>query len=307
MSRQPATAMIAIDWGTSQLRGFRLDDAGQVIDQRRADCGILSVDDGQFAAALQTVLGGWLRADAACPVYLSGMIGSRQGWREAPYVDCPARLTDLATHVIAVDIDGHGRQGWIAPGLLARDGNGDPDVMRGEEVQILGLGMANQRPQMTVCLPGTHSKWVSLSAGQVQGFATYMTGEVYAAVRDHTILGRLIDGDAPMTAAFEAGVARAAAGGDLLHQLFKVRARGLFGDLNAADSGAFLSGLLIGSEITAAVSAGITAPVMLIGNGALVSLYQRALAQCRIDCQKGDDRAAAYGLFKLAREHQNGR
>ena len=307
MTDDSETVMIAVDWGTTQLRGFRLNLAGNVIEQRCAPRGILSVADGRFADTLTEVLGDWLTAFPDSEVYLSGMIGSRQGWQEAPYVACPASLDDLAQHLVAVDIDREGRQGWIAPGLMTRNSDGDPDVMRGEEIQILGLGadIQQQPGALTVCLPGTHSKWVSVSQDQVTGFATYMTGEVYASLRDHTILGRLIDADGEMTEAFEAGVARADAAGDLLHQLFTVRAKGLFGDLDTVDSGAFLSGLLIGAEISAAVQKGITQPVVLVGAGPLVALYERAFRQRGIRRQKADDLAAARGLFKLAQEHQN--
>ena len=133
--------MIAVDWGTSSLRAYRLDGAGAVRERRAAAAGILTVKEGDFAGALAAVIGDWLAGDKDVPVYLSGMIGSRQGWVEAPYVPCPADLSQLVAGLTPVDLDDAGRRGWIAPGLTARNQFGEPDVMRGEEVQLLGLAV----------------------------------------------------------------------------------------------------------------------------------------------------------------------
>ena len=151
--------MIAVDWGTSSLRAYRLDGAGRVRDRRAVAAGILTVKEGDFAGALAAVIGDWLADETDLPVYLSGMIGSRQGWVEAPYVPCPADLSRLVAGLTPVDVDGAGRRGWIAPGLTARNQFGEPDVMRGEEVQLLGLAVdPAAAAALTVCLPGSHSR-----------------------------------------------------------------------------------------------------------------------------------------------------
>src|SRR5215831_16582470 len=149
--------MIAIDWGTSSFRAYRVSETGTVLDKRSALVGILAVADGRFAEALESQIGDWLHAGEA-PVVMSGMIGSRQGWKEAPYAHCPAGLAEIGAAMVPVQW-GH-RRAWIAPGVTCRDEGGVPDVMRGEEVQILGALDALAEPSAWICLPGTHSKWV---------------------------------------------------------------------------------------------------------------------------------------------------
>ncbi|MEC9217855.1 MAG: 2-dehydro-3-deoxygalactonokinase [Pseudomonadota bacterium] len=301
-----AAGMIAVDWGTSSLRAYHLDGAGRVHDRRAVAAGILTVKEGDFAGALAAVIGDWLADETDLPVYLSGMIGSRQGWVEAPYVPCPADLSRLVAGLTPVDVDGAGRRGWIAPGLTARNQFGEPDVMRGEEVQLLGLAVdPAAAAALTVCLPGSHSKWARIRGQTVDGFRTFMTGEVFAALRDHTILGRTMRTDGAMTAAFEDGVAAAKDDADWLHRLFTLRARGLFDELSEDDGAAFLSGLLIGYEL-AAVKVAPGDRVTVVGGDDLVALYGRALAVRGAEVRPGDPLAAARGLYVLAREHGDG-
>ncbi|MDG2286994.1 MAG: 2-dehydro-3-deoxygalactonokinase, partial [Alphaproteobacteria bacterium] len=236
------TVVIGVDWGTSSLRAYRLAEDGTVLERREAALGIMAIEGGGFEAAFEKTIGDWLDAAGEATVVLSGMIGSRQGWHEAPYLACPADVTELAAALLPVDL-ARGRQIWIAPGLSHRDDGGTPDVMRGEEVQILGAQDAIGAAPALVCLPGTHSKWARVEGGCVLGFSTHMTGEIFEVVRGHTILGRMIDADAWDEAAFVAGLDRAGEPGGLLGHLFGVRAKGLFGELNEATAGAFLSGL----------------------------------------------------------------
>ena len=219
--------MIGIDWGTSSLRAFRLASDGAVLERRQAPRGILSVADGAFAAVIGEIAGDWLR-DGEERVLLSGMIGSRQGWRESQTLSCPAGIADLARALTPVPLDG--ARGFIVPGLAASDAQGTPEVMRGEETQVAGV-LPSIGDHGVACLPGTHCKWVRIAQGRIAGFTTHMTGEAFAALSAHTILGRLMQGDEEDEAAFDRGVARAADPGGLLHHLFGARTLVLTGQL----------------------------------------------------------------------------
>ncbi|MSP88847.1 MAG: 2-dehydro-3-deoxygalactonokinase [Alphaproteobacteria bacterium] len=288
------TALIAVDWGTSSFRAYRLDGAGATIEQRGAPLGILKVEGGDFAGAFKAQIGDWLAVTAA-PVLMAGMIGSRQGWSEAPYASCPAGPTDLAARLHPLMVDG--RRCWIVPGLVYRAADGPPDVMRGEESQILGvigrLGPGRHR----LCLPGTHSKWVDVADGRIVSFATYMTGETFAVLRAHSILGRLMADGGDDLAWFDRGIRRAREGGSLLHHLFGVRTLGLFGDVPPEGQPHYLSGVLIGHEL-AAVSPG-SGPVYLLGAPALAALYRRALELLGCEARLLDPDAIRSGLFAL--------
>ena len=279
--------MIAVDWGTSSFRAFRLCESGAT-DRVDGPHGILHVPSGGFADVLRAAIAPWL-ADGERHVLMSGMIGSRQGWQEAPYLPCPAGAADLAHALVPVPFNG--AQVLLVPGLTV-DGM-VPEVMRGEEVQIVGALEATG-PDAVACLPGSHSKWVRIANGQVAGFATHLTGEAFAALRGHTILGRLMQpGAAPDPDAFARGVARSGDSGGLLHHLFGVRTLGLTGGLADAAAASYLSGLLIGHEVRAAAPDGT---VHLIGDEILCNLYAQAIALCGGASQPGPPDAAARGL-----------
>jgi 2-dehydro-3-deoxygalactonokinase len=289
--------VIAIDWGTSSFRAYRLDADGRVLDRRSAPLGILNVEGGKFAEALESQAGDWLAAGEA-PVVMSGMIGSRQGWVEAPYASCPAGAQEIAAAMREVRWGAY--RAWIAPGLSSRDASGVPDVMRGEETQIIGVLDRLPAAGAWICLPGTHSKWAEVRGGKILRFSTHMTGEVFAVMKGHSILGRMISDAPPDTAWFEAGVRRAQDAGGLLHHLFGVRARGLFGEVPNEGTASYLSGILIGHEL-ACVEAS-DGPVYLLGAAPLVELYQRALASMGRDGIALDPDAAVRGLQRLARD-----
>ena len=288
--------MIAVDWGTSSFRAYRLAPDGSVVDKRSAALGILAVQDGKFAEALETQVGDWLDQGDS-PVVMSGMIGSRQGWREVPYVVCPAGLKEIAAGMAQVRW-GEGRSAWVVPGLSCRDVTGVPDVMRGEETQLLGVLDDLPRKSTWVCLPGTHSKWVHVEDGRITELATYMTGEVFAVMKGHSILGRMMRDATVDPDAFADGVVRARDAGGLLHHLFGVRTSGLFGDLSETSSSAYLSGLLIGHELASIPL--LTETVYLLGSEQLTSLYVEALAACGISAFVLDPDAVVEGLFRLA-------
>ena len=290
--------MIAIDWGTSSFRAYRVTADGAVLDKRSAPLGIMQIEGRRFADALDSQIGDWLAAGEG-PVLMSGMIGSRQGWQEAPYVACPAGPEDIARRLIEVGW-GSGRRAWIAPGLSSRDTAGVPDVMRGEETQILGV--LDRLPESAwVCLPGTHSKWVEVREHRIARFTTHMTGEVFAVMKAHSILGRLFAGSATDLTGFDAGVQRARDPGGLLHHLFGVRARGLFGELADVSAASYLSGLLIGHELLS-ISGAHAAQVYLLGSPELTQLYQRALEQLDRSSVTLDADAVVGGLSRLAQD-----
>lgn len=290
--------MIGVDWGTTSLRAYRIAADGTVLARIDAPRGILAIPPGGFPDVLRDVAAGWIAAGER-RILLSGMVGSRQGWVEAPYLPCPAGLDGLAGAAIPVPFDG--AEVRLLPGLSCRDRHGVPEVMRGEETQMLGAAGAIGTAEATVCLPGSHSKWARLKDGRVQGFATHLTGEAFAALSAHTILARMMDTGAPHHAGgFARGVARAKQGGGLLHHLFGLRAASLFGEVAEAEAASFLSGLLIGHEVAAALEAGVTPPVILIGSEALTARYATALDIFGVPHRAADPDAAARGLHLIA-------
>ena len=287
--------MIAVDWGTSSFRVYRLDGTGRVLEMRSSPQGILSVENGNFSAVLEAQAGDWIAAGDG-PVVMSGMIGSRQGWLEVPYALCPAGFDEIAAGMRKVTWDGG--TAWIAPGLTCRDEAGIPDVMRGEEVQVLGVMDRLGPGQHMVCLPGTHSKWVEVMNGRIARFTTHMTGEAFAVFRTHSILGRMMKDGPTHVAAFEDGVRRSADAGGLLHHLFGVRARGLLGELTEAASASYLSGMLIGHEIRSAHRT--RNQVHLLCSVQLAEIYGRAFIVLGIEAKVFDPDSVTKGLFRLA-------
>ena len=287
--------MIGVDWGTSSLRAYRMTEAGQIIARASAPSGILQVAAGDFPNVLRNIVGDWL-ADGETKIILSGMVGSRQGWVEAPYLPCPADPAAIGAALTRIPFDG--ADVLLVPGLSDRDEAGTPEVMRGEETQIIGALDALGGSGL-VCLPGSHSKWAHIQGGRIAGFRTYFSGEAFAALRGGTILGRMMD-DAPHdVVAFTRGVTRSLDGGHLLHQLFGVRSLALFGELGAAQTASYLSGLLIGHEIHAALRSDTMITVHLIGASALCGLYAEAIALCGGQSILIDEDAAARGLARI--------
>lgn len=289
--------MIAVDWGTSSFRAYRLDHDGAVLEQRSAAAGLLNCA-GQFEAVLAQQLLGW---DDPL-ILMAGMIGSRSGWREVPYVACPAGAELLAAGLCELQAAGFaGRRIFIAPGVSHRPAGGTPEVMRGEEVQLLGLSdsLSGAGPH-SLCLPGTHSKWASLAQGRITGFRTAMTGELFAVLSQHSLLRATVAADAPDDPpAFALGLARAREAGGLANHLFSVRSLGLFGELTPAQAASYLSGLLIGHELEGLAPA--SGPVHLIGSRALTQRYERALRARGVEPVLHSDALSARGLHLLAR------
>lgn len=289
---------VAVDWGTTSLRLWVLARDGTVLSESRGPDGILSVKAGSYPDVLDRHL---VTANAASglPVIICGMAGARQGWVEAPYADTPADVTSLGNGAVRIDLPD--RDVRIIPGVAQRDAH-RPDVMRGEETQLLGLGVADAR----VCIPGTHSKWVSMSAGRLTGFSTCMTGELYSILTEHSILRH---SSTEMDFAADNGVfltgIEAALRDDasLSQSLFNVRARGLVSEDDGMGA-AYLSGLLIGSEIAAArAEQGSGKTVTLLASGRLAAMYENALSAAGMKAQIADaELASRNGLLSVARE-----
>lgn len=284
--------MIGIDWGTSSFRAYRFDDSGRIANRLELPRGIMHVA-GDFAGTLRSEIGAWL-AQGETRILMCGMVGSRQGWIEAPYLGCPADAAALTGAIVPVPFDGATVR--LVPGLSDADDTGTPEVMRGEETQIVGA-MAAIGGSGLACLPGSHSKWANVEAGKITGFSTYLTGEAFSALRSGTILGRLMTDGEPDPEAFGRGLAHARKTGHLLHHLFGVRTLGLMGALRNDDSASYLSGLLIGHEVAAAMPPGAT--VILIGGAKLCADYARAVEFIGGSPLLGNTDAAADGLFKI--------
>ncbi|WP_460448164.1 2-dehydro-3-deoxygalactonokinase [Alsobacter sp. SYSU BS001988] len=288
-------ALIALDWGTSRLRAYLVSASGAVRDRLGADDGIAAVPAGGFPATLRRHVGPWLDRDPSLPVVMAGMVGSRNGWVEAPYLECPVEIDDLGRSFARADLGG-GREALIVPGLTCRRPGGAPDVMRGEETKIAGAGVRDG----VVLTPGTHSKWAEVAQGRITGFSTFMTGDVYAALKDHTILGMLAQ-DPPDETGFARGLAAARGAGGLTHLAFSARTLVLMGELAPAQVGPYLSGLLIGVEIDQGLAmAPPGAEITLVAEGVFAASYAAALADRGRTCRVLDPEAVIVaGLLRI--------
>ncbi|UCI08083.1 2-dehydro-3-deoxygalactonokinase [Mesorhizobium sp. B1-1-8] len=301
-----AAAVAAVDWGTTRLRAWLLDNSGKVLAEQRGDDGLITAREKGFAKVLEGHLAA-MGAPETLPVIICGMAGSRQGWIEAPYVSVPAPIGAILAG--AARIEGERRDIRIVPGLAQHLADA-PDVMRGEETQLAGAGLPAKGRHL-VCMPGTHSKWVVVEDGAVAGFGTWPTGELFSVLAAHSILKHSL-GEHPAAVVpdspyFRQWCQRALGeGGDVSSKLFAIRAAGLLQDLKADEAAACLSGLLIGGEIASAkrrYGAG-EAPVVLIVSGALAALYGAALGFAGLAFRTVDaDEAVRAGLVEAAREN----
>jgi len=263
-----ADGFIAVDWGTTNRRAYLLDGAGHRIDEFEDAKGVLTVTDFPAAVAeIRERLGDR-------PLLLAGMIGSNKGWVEAPYVPCPAGIDELAANLTWA-----GEREAIVPGV-SYIGQGRADVMRGEEVQLLG-GVAAKlvAKEALVCHPGTHNKWALLRGGIIKTFGTVMTGELFSLLKDHSILADLLAGPVEPNDAFKRGV-RSALENDLLPaSLFGVRAGVLLGQTNKDDAASYVSGLLVGTDVRIGLTWPMAVRIMVIGRPELTRLYAAAIVE----------------------------
>lgn len=293
----------AVDWGTSSFRLWLMGENDAVIGESRSGEGMTTARETGFADVLARHLD-HVQAPADIPVIICGMAGAKQGWVEAGYLDAPAKLADIPEG--ATRVEGQSRDIRILPGLAQRDPNA-ADVMRGEETQLLGCAQKIKNSDCLVAMPGTHSKWVRVVKGEVLGFATFMTGELFQAISQHTILQHAIkdspgfDGANP---AFVNAVHAAFREPELTaNRLFSVRARGLLFSLTNFEAEATLSGTMLGLELAGALkSAPKHTPVVLVVSGKLRGLYEAAFHRVGLKFSTVDaDEAVRDGLSQAAR------
>ena len=290
------TDIIAVDWGTTNRRAYAIGRDGAVKVEMSDGRGVLAVERGGFPQAVAEIR--WRLGSA--PMIMAGMVGSNRGWVEVPYRSCPAGLTALAGG--ARRMPDH--DVVIIPGLSYSDDH-SADVMRGEEVQLLGAVAAGLvSPDVAACHPGTHAKWVRMQRGEIVAFRTVMTGELFALLKKHSILSNQLQAEIAPGAAFVAGVRRSLESCELTADLFQIRARGVVGTLSDNDAGAYASGLLIGADIrTGAAFVASEGPIALIGDPGLTSLYAAALRAAGRDWLEVDGETAFLAGIRVLAEH----
>jgi len=303
-NHRPAFSLICVDWGTTNLRAFALDEHGNIAEKRESESGIQNVQQGDFKSILNGLIQDWQTNNSESTlVLMSGMIGSRQGWLEAPYATCPVSPQDLIDGLVSVPDE---NSTWITPGICVPAETGRPDVMRGEETQVFGALRFLQRDDAVLCLPGTHSKWVAVDQGAITRFSTAMTGEVFHVMREHSILATLMTDNGEHDArAFGEGLKQSAEPGGLLNHLFTVRSKGLFNSLPGNALSSYLSGILIGHEIRELASLTHTESkeIILLGSSILSKRYAQALTLMGLSFVALDnDIATTQGLFSMAQQ-----
>ena len=284
---------IAVDWGTTNRRAYLLDSDGRCLDEMEDDCGVLSVPRGKFPHAVEQVR----QRLGDLPLLLAGMAGSTRGWMDAPYLPCPVGIGELVSALVWAEPE----RAAIVPGV-GYLGDERADIMRGEEVQILGAVDVGLIPQnCTVCHPGTHNKWVEVRDGRIAQFRTVMTGELFNLLRNGSILSDHLQGSVEAGDAFLAGVRRGLAGLVLSSEIFSVRAMALLGRLAEDDAAPFASGILIGADVGSAVADLAEGEVFVMGSPGLTALYASALSEAGAKPAEVDgEKAFIAGARKIA-------
>lgn len=290
--------LLALDWGTTSFRAYLFDSERNNIDSVTASAGIMQCDN-KFEDVYYAQVGHWLKQFRGIPVIASGMITSKQGWIETPYLPCPASLGDLSKNLTSY-LTAKGDTIHFVSGVCQKTPS--PNIMRGEETQVAGL--KGRRP-ITAILPGTHSKWIRLEGDTITRFSTFMTGEIFAAFTEHTILGRLLtEGYDPESFAegVRDGFAQKEGAGGVLSKLFGARAMPLLGLMNPDGIRDYISGLLLGTEIHEAINSGFGQDVtpVVCGSADLVERYRAALEFCAIKTEMAEAHLAASGLMRIA-------
>jgi 2-dehydro-3-deoxygalactonokinase len=265
-----ADGFIAVDWGTTNRRAYLIDDSGKRTQEFEDHKGVLLVPAGGFPDAVAEIR----KRLGDKPLLLAGMVGSNRGWKEAPYVPAPAGLDDLVKGLAWA-----GKREAIVPGVCYLK-NDRADVMRGEEVQLLGAVAAGLvDPDALVCHPGTHNKWATLREGRISDFRTVMTGELFSLLKEHSILSDLLQGQVEANNVFKSAARRAVFNETLPAELFSIRARVLLGEAKKEDAASYASGLLIGTDVRIGLSLPTSAQVTVIGRPELTSLYAAAIGE----------------------------
>jgi 2-dehydro-3-deoxygalactonokinase len=284
---------IAVDWGTTNRRAYRLDGAGSCVDEFEDARGVLPVPPGGFPAAVAEIR----ERLGDLPLLMAGMIGSNRGWVEAPYVPCPASIEDLVQHLAWP-----GEREAIVPGVSFL-GGGRADVMRGEEVQLLGAAAAGKvDADSLVCHPGTHNKWCVLRNGRLHSFHTVMTGELFSLLKEHSILSDLLVGTVEDNDAFRAGANKGIFDDGLTADLFTIRADVLLGQSKREDAPSFASGLLIGTDVRIGLKYPTAAGIVVMGRPDLTRLYAAAIEVAgRSAIELNGEQSFLEGIAELAK------
>ena len=267
-----ADGFIAVDWGTTNRRAYLIDSAGKEAQDFEDGKGVLSVAQGGFPAAIAEIR----ERLGDKPLLMAGMIGSNRGWKEAPYVPCPAGIDDLVAQLVWA-----GEREAIVPGVSFL-GKGRADVMRGEEVQLLGaLSDGVVESDGLVCHPGTHNKWTSIHRGRIHDFRTVMTGELFSLLKEHSILADLLKGSVSDNQIFRDAARHAIFNESLPAELFSIRASVLLGQMKKEDAASYASGLLIGTDVRIGLQVPTGAQIMVMGRPELTRLYVAALQEAK--------------------------
>lgn len=306
-SNEFAGGFIIVDWGTTSLRAVLVDVSGEIHGRVETARGIQSIVGGRFEEELLTSVGDWLREHGALTIIAFGMITSRNGWEEVPYVSCPASVGDLASAAVRRELS-NGSALFFLPGITDETRRPFPDVMRGEETQLVGYGL---QKDATIVLPGTHSKWARILSGRIDGFQTFVTGEIYALLSQHSFIAR-VAADVPTTAgwsAFDRGVDTAKScdpgKNPLLTLLFSARTGMLADQLEPGEICDYVSGLLIGNEFCGAQDCGWFKrddTIGIVGNDGLNTRYKRAALAFGLLVDDGGEDAAVLGALIIARD-----
>ena len=296
----PVPSLIAIDWGTTNRRGYLLNHEGIILDSYFDGDGLTNIRDEAYQASLKILAAPWVAQWGSLPILMSGMIGASTGWVDAGYCPVPVGIQELSENLVRVP----GNETiWIVPGVSTLDKAGIPDVIRGEEVQ--SLSVSGKHNDAVVITPGTHSKWVRVEGQRITWFTTFLTGDLFDAILNHTVISVLqrpgdMGGEEAFCRGVEIGFAEHA---NLMHVLFGARTNVLFNKLLPEEVSHYLSGLLIGAEIATGVSIignGDTA-LILLGSDNLTQRYQLAFATCgiNVDIANLDSVSATY--LKISR------
>lgn len=290
---------IAVDWGTSNLRVWAMAEDGRILGRAASDQGMGRLAPDAFEGALLDLVSPVLREDHMMPVICCGMVGAKQGWQEATYRAVPCKPPGMAD-AIQVRTDTARMDVRILPGVSQ---DNPADVMRGEETQVAGLLQSLGAFDGVICMPGTHTKWVHVSAGEIVSFQTFMTGEMFALLSGSSVLRHSVS-EGWDNAAFSEAVTDAMVRPEkVAGYLFRIRAEGLLRGMSSGTGRARLSGLLIGAELAAARPYWLGQPVALLGEGGMVDGYADALTAQSVDLRRvpGEDITLA-GLRAAARD-----
>jgi len=301
MNKLEDISLIVADWGTSNLRIWGMDQRGNIVHTANSDKGMSSLEPSEFEPYLISQIKNWLprEENARCHVVICGMAGAKSGWKEAAYLKAPCPPIN-EEKIIQVETEDQRISVSIIPGIMQKS---PPDVMRGEETQIAGYLSKNPDFDGIICLPGTHTKWVHISAGEIVSFKTFMTGEIFLSLSEHSILNSSVQSDGlDLTSFLEAFEDTYSNPALLSSKLFGLRAADLLENTSTKLLKSKLSGYLIGSELAGAKSYWLGQNIVMIGNDDLCILYQKALKKLGLNATiENTQKVTLYGLQQACR------